>query len=49
MENLKYQDNLNKIADKIKLKFNSKVKHSHNSENSEESDYEEYKPNENLR
>jgi hypothetical protein len=43
MENLKYQDNLNKIADKVKHKFDSKVKHTHNSgsDNSDESDYDD--------
>jgi len=45
MQNLKYQDNLNKVADKLKLKFMSKIKHTHGSESdSNESEDDELKP-----
>ena len=45
MQNLKYQDSLNKVADKLKLKFMSKVKHTHGSESdSNETDNDEIMP-----
>jgi hypothetical protein len=38
MENLKYQDSLNKIADKMKMRFTTKVKHTHKGEDDHTSD-----------
>jgi hypothetical protein len=45
MQNLKYQDDLNKVADRLKAKFMSKIKHTHGSDsNSSESEDDEVKP-----